>query len=162
MRPQPCYFHKLTSAENSICHNRTLHMILAWFVRPDCTKSPSGCQSEHLFALQSPSVLLKSDTKYEILKMAGKITINTEMCKGCGLCVAVCPKGCIVISRHSNKHGFFPTQTDNTNCTGCTKCAVICPDVVIEVCRESNIVAVDSGKKKHPNRQKSTSSVRPE
>ena len=83
------------------------------------------------------------------------------MCKGCGLCAAVCPKGCIVISKHSNKNGFFPAQVNNTNCTGCAMCAVICPDVVIEVCRDNNIVAVDSDKKKQPDRQKNTSTVKP-
>ncbi|MHC4286411.1 MAG: 4Fe-4S binding protein, partial [Planctomycetota bacterium] len=40
--------------------------------------------------------------------MAGKIIINTERCKGCGLCVAVCPKISIIISKKSNKSGYFP------------------------------------------------------
>ena len=65
--------------------------------------------------------------------MAGKIIIDTERCKGCGLCVATCPKKIIVISEESNRHGYFPAETDNRNCTGCTACAVICPDAVIEV-----------------------------
>ncbi|MHC4580561.1 MAG: 4Fe-4S binding protein, partial [Planctomycetota bacterium] len=38
--------------------------------------------------------------------MAGKIKIDTERCKGCGLCVAVCPKGIIVICAKSNRHGY--------------------------------------------------------
>ncbi|MHC4086446.1 MAG: 4Fe-4S binding protein [Planctomycetota bacterium] len=38
--------------------------------------------------------------------MAGKIIINTERCKGCGLCVAVCPKISIIISKKSNKSGY--------------------------------------------------------
>ncbi|MHC4430233.1 MAG: 4Fe-4S dicluster domain-containing protein [Planctomycetota bacterium] len=68
--------------------------------------------------------------------MAGKIKIDTERCKGCGLCVAVCPKGIIVICAKSNRHGYFPAGTDNRNCTGCAACAVICPDAVIEVRRD--------------------------
>jgi 2-oxoglutarate ferredoxin oxidoreductase subunit delta len=79
--------------------------------------------------------------------MAGKIIIDTEGCKGCGLCVVVCPKDCIDISEQSNKHGYFPAQANNTDCTGCAMCAIICPDAVIEVQRDSNITSIDSGNK---------------
>ncbi|MHC4695051.1 MAG: 4Fe-4S binding protein [Planctomycetota bacterium] len=65
--------------------------------------------------------------------MAGKIIINIERCKGCGLCVMVCPKGSIIISEQSNKNGFFPAKSDNTDCTGCGACAIICPEAIIEV-----------------------------
>jgi 2-oxoglutarate ferredoxin oxidoreductase subunit delta len=88
--------------------------------------------------------------------MAGKIIINTERCKGCGLCVTVCPKGGITISKQSNKSGYFPAQSvpseargeqgrivdgaNNLDCTGCAVCAIICPDAAIEVYREDNIL----------------------
>ena len=81
--------------------------------------------------------------------MAGKIIIDIERCKGCGLCVAVCPKSCIVISKQSNKIGYFPAETNNTECTGCAICAIICPDVAIEVYRD-NIIIADSTKKRKP------------
>ncbi len=76
-------------------------------------------------------------TQYQT--MAGKIIIDTERCKGCGLCVVVCPKKIIVICEKSNGHGYFPAGTDNRNCTGCAACAVICPDAVIEVYRDQAI-----------------------
>ena len=72
--------------------------------------------------------------------MAGKIIINTERCKGCGLCVVVCPHNCIRVSEKSNKKGYFPAESDSEDCTGCAMCAIICPDVVITVQTESNIV----------------------
>ncbi|MHC4758774.1 MAG: 4Fe-4S dicluster domain-containing protein [Planctomycetota bacterium] len=71
--------------------------------------------------------------------MAGKIEINTERCKGCGLCVTACPKGCIFMSAGSNKMGYFPADSVNENCTGCAMCALICPDACIKVYRDSNI-----------------------
>ncbi len=84
-------------------------------------------------------------------EMAGKIIIDTERCKGCGLCVIVCPKNSIVISRHSNKNGYFPAQVNNINCTGCAMCAIICPEAIIEVHRDNNIAAVESAKKDRPS-----------
>jgi 2-oxoglutarate ferredoxin oxidoreductase subunit delta len=68
--------------------------------------------------------------------MAGKIIIDTERCKGCGLCVSVCPHGVIVMAGESNKNGYFPAQYTGAGCTGCTHCALVCPDAVIEVVLE--------------------------
>lgn len=63
-----------------------------------------------------------------------KLTITTERCKGCGLCVLSCPKKLLSISTNSNKNGYFVVEiTDQDACIGCANCAVMCPDCVIEV-----------------------------
>jgi 2-oxoglutarate ferredoxin oxidoreductase subunit delta len=64
----------------------------------------------------------------------GKIVINVERCKGCGLCIHFCPKKQIEFSKEFNRKGFHPCVfLDTGECTGCTICAMMCPDVAIEV-----------------------------
>jgi 2-oxoglutarate ferredoxin oxidoreductase subunit delta len=66
----------------------------------------------------------------------GKIAVNRERCKACGLCISVCPKKLIIFSRVANSQGFYPAEPGpEEECTGCALCAEICPDVVIEVWR---------------------------
>jgi 2-oxoglutarate ferredoxin oxidoreductase subunit delta len=84
-------------------------------------------------------------------KVSGKIKIDTEKCKGCGLCVEACPKNIIAISKHSNKNGYFPAEVVNIiDCFGCALCAIMCPDTAIEVYCNIDIVAVESEKKDRP------------
>ncbi|MDF2635950.1 MAG: 4Fe-4S ferredoxin iron-sulfur binding protein [Pelosinus sp.] len=57
-----------------------------------------------------------------------------ERCKGCGLCVAICPKKIIKIGTHFNSRGYRPaTCVDEALCIGCTLCGKTCPDLVIEI-----------------------------
>ncbi|MEZ4666352.1 MAG: ferredoxin family protein [Anaerolineae bacterium] len=69
----------------------------------------------------------------------GTIIIDQEHCKGCGLCISVCPQHVIRLDESLfNQKGFHPAQLSETtaSCTGCAVCAVICPDVAISVYRE--------------------------
>ena len=64
-----------------------------------------------------------------------KLTFQTNMCKGCALCVHACPKGLIEIAKDKlNSRGFHPAElTDAEACVGCASCAIMCPDCVISV-----------------------------
>ncbi len=76
--------------------------------------------------------------------MKGRIEIDKELCKGCGLCISVCPLSRIEISDQLNTKGYYPAkfieehpeETSERKCTGCALCAITCPDVAIEVYRE--------------------------
>lgn len=72
--------------------------------------------------------------------MAGKIEIDKERCKGCGLCVEACPQGHIHIASTGNRMGYFFAEPCGTGCTGCAICALVCPDVAIEVYRDGGQV----------------------
>lgn len=71
-------------------------------------------------------------------KRTGSISIDTERCKGCGLCVEVCPKHLISLSKKEiNKHGyFFAETTDEAKCTGCASCGIMCPDACITIYKD--------------------------
>ena len=63
-----------------------------------------------------------------------KIKINKDKCKGCLLCLSVCPREAIKKSKELNKLGVnFVEFKDNSECLGCMMCAIICPDCCIEV-----------------------------
>jgi len=64
-----------------------------------------------------------------------KVSFREDRCKGCGLCVSVCPKKILALDASGlNAKGYHPIYcTDQSACIGCTFCAVICPDCVITV-----------------------------
>lgn len=64
-----------------------------------------------------------------------KITFNTERCKGCGLCVEVCPKKILALDTAVlNQKGYHPAVIiDQEKCIACAMCATMCPDCVIKV-----------------------------
>ena len=73
--------------------------------------------------------------------MAGKsdkMKIDKEKCKGCMLCVDVCPQHALELSEKVNKRGLgyvvlkFPEK-----CNQCGLCAIMCPDCAIEIAEES-------------------------
>lgn len=64
-----------------------------------------------------------------------KTTISENVCKGCGLCVSVCPKKILELSKeHLNAKGYHPAVVINMDaCIGCAMCALMCPDSAIMV-----------------------------
>lgn len=68
-------------------------------------------------------------------KTKGMVVIETDRCKGCGLCIAVCPTAVLFMNDDViNVKGYQPAAvSDMSKCIGCGYCALVCPDVAIYV-----------------------------
>jgi len=65
-----------------------------------------------------------------------KITFREDRCKGCKLCISICPKNIITMSTKLNikgHHSASITADKMKECLGCAACAKMCPDSVITV-----------------------------
>lgn len=66
----------------------------------------------------------------------GKPEIDSERCKGCGLCVKACPEAILELAEAFNNKGHhYAVCASPDRCTACMFCAIICPDTAIEIWR---------------------------
>jgi len=56
------------------------------------------------------------------------IVIDSELCKGCQLCIAICPKSVIGISEKLNSSSYHPAFYKGAGCTACGFCFYACPE----------------------------------
>jgi 2-oxoglutarate ferredoxin oxidoreductase subunit delta len=63
------------------------------------------------------------------------LDIADDRCKGCGLCVEICPKDVLALDPVVvNPLGYHPVRlVDDVACTSCALCARICPDAIFTV-----------------------------
>jgi len=59
--------------------------------------------------------------------------INREWCKGCGICVAFCPKTVLGLDREDKA-----VAERIEDCIACRLCELRCPDLAIEVETENS------------------------
>ncbi|MDI9520973.1 MAG: 4Fe-4S binding protein [Bacillota bacterium] len=67
--------------------------------------------------------------------MKPEVIFNLNRCKGCGLCVSVCPRKILKLDTSvTNIKGYHPSViSDQSQCIACGSCARVCPDSVITV-----------------------------
>jgi 2-oxoglutarate ferredoxin oxidoreductase subunit delta len=61
-------------------------------------------------------------------KKKKEVKINREWCKGCGICVAFCPKEVLEMDDDDKALWAHPE-----NCISCGLCELRCPDIAIEL-----------------------------
>lgn len=54
------------------------------------------------------------------------VKMNQNWCKGCGICVAFCPKKVLGLDEHDKI-----VMLDEENCIKCGQCELRCPDLAI-------------------------------
>jgi len=76
----------------------------------------------------------------------GLLRVDTEECKGCGLCVEACPPKVIRLSERLNHYGYRTAMYAGTGCTGCGICFMACPEPgAITVLRAATRKAAGAG-----------------
>lgn len=66
------------------------------------------------------------------------ITINEAWCKGCYICVSVCPRDVLAIDQSAWTGSFHPVVVAHVErCSLCRNCEYLCPDLAIEVLAEA-------------------------
>ena len=58
----------------------------------------------------------------------GFVEMNSEECKGCGLCVEACPPKVLSLGSHLNRAGYHWAVYSGQGCTGCGICFFVCPE----------------------------------
>ena len=59
------------------------------------------------------------------------VTIEPELCKGCGLCLDACPPDVLKYHEKFNTKGYHYAYYLGDGCTGCGVCAAHCPSGAI-------------------------------
>lgn len=58
----------------------------------------------------------------------GRVEIDADECKGCLLCVSVCPPHVLEALSDLNKQGYHPVAYKGAGCTACGNCFYACPE----------------------------------
>ena len=66
------------------------------------------------------------------LDMGFELAITEAWCKGCDICVKMCPERCLSLNAEN-----IAVLTDADACTGCRVCEWLCPDFAISVTKQT-------------------------
>ncbi len=96
-----------------------------WIVETRDHPSRTSAASTALAARAAPPEDFAADSEITL-------RITPEWCKGCDICVKMCPERCLVLDERQVVELKYPDR-----CTGCRLCEWLCPDFAIDVERVS-------------------------
>ncbi|WP_202319210.1 4Fe-4S dicluster domain-containing protein [Archaeoglobus neptunius] len=63
-----------------------------------------------------------------------EIHVNRAFCKGCNICIEVCPTRVFEISKDLSERGVhYPVPENSDKCTICRRCEIMCPDFALSI-----------------------------
>ncbi|MCS7385197.1 MAG: 4Fe-4S binding protein [archaeon GB-1867-005] len=63
-----------------------------------------------------------------------EVVVIADRCKGCGICIGICPVGVLEFSAQFNRRGYHYSEAKYPEkCIGCKNCELHCPDFAIFV-----------------------------
>ncbi len=79
-----------------------------------------------------------TDSKEQRVSVTGEngvtIVIDEYFCKGCTICVEVCPEDSLIMQPVGDRwQGSIAVVKDIESCVACMLCEIQCPDFAIEV-----------------------------
>lgn len=70
------------------------------------------------------------------------ITIKSSWCKGCRICVEICPKDVLEMSKEPAETGYFIAEVIHPEkCIACYECELHCPDLAITVTAKTKVTS---------------------
>jgi len=83
---------------------------------------------------------LERRKRKEPSKKSHQITLRPFYCKGCGLCVDICPTGVLLLNNNKrSKWGITVIKSAPDYCIGCRMCEQRCPDFAILIDYEGEV-----------------------
>ena len=70
----------------------------------------------------------EAPAKKKAAKARGFVEIREDECKGCGCCVADCPRDVLEIAARLNRMGYHPAEYKGDGCIACGICFYSCPE----------------------------------
>lgn len=74
-----------------------------------------------VFSTKKPEEKCMDEQKLE------RVTVNQAYCKGCGICIHICPKNALTLNAHDK------AELDEELCIACGMCERYCPDLAISM-----------------------------
>ncbi|MDR3127524.1 MAG: 4Fe-4S dicluster domain-containing protein [Tannerellaceae bacterium] len=69
--------------------------------------------------------------------MKGELSIDSQLCKGCALCLHACRHSALELDANRLNERGYPFVQLRYGCVGCAACAEVCPEAAITVYRTS-------------------------